>query len=88
MAAFKLQFGSGRAHTITKKSFLPKDEAERIAQDEIKTNVFAKDETKTDGFDLTERSGRAVKVFSLVIFILALCFTFCILYVFRLNETL
>ena len=76
MAVFKLQFGSGRAHTTTQKSFLqkiPKDESKRIAKDEIKTDVH----------DFTERSGRAVKVFSLMIFILVLCFTFCILYVFR-----
>ena len=76
VAVFKLQFGSGRAHTTTQKSFLqkiPKDESKRIAKEEI----------KTDDHDFTERSGRAVKVFSLMIFILVLCFTFCILYVFR-----
>ena len=63
-AEYKLQFGSGRAHDTIQKSF-PKDEAKRIAQDEIKTHVFAKDEIE-DGFDLTERSGRADKVSSSV----------------------
>ena len=75
-AAYKLQFSSGRAHTITKKSFLPKDEAKRIAQDEIKTHVFAKDEIE-DGFDLTERSGREVKVSSQVTFIYYIVLTSC-----------
>ena len=37
----------------------PQDEAKRIAKDEI----------EKDGFDLTERSGRAVKVSSRVKFI-------------------
>ena len=49
----------------------------RIAKEEIETDIFAKDKIKTDGFDLTERSGRAVKVFSQVTFIFIFCFTFC-----------
>ena len=78
-AVSKLQSGLATAaahNNTTKKSFLqkiPKDESKRIAKEEI----------KTDDHDFTERSGRAVKVFSLMIFILVLCFTFCILYVFR-----
>ena len=59
---------------------IPKDEAERINQDEIKTDVFAKEEIETDGFDLTERSGRAVKVSSQVTFIFIYCFTFVCIY--------
>ena len=66
-AVSKLQFGSGRAHDTTEKSFL-QDEAKKIAEDE----------TKTDGFDLTERSGRAVKVSSQVTFIYWFLLTFCI----------
>ena len=80
VAATTLQSGLATAEThidtTTQKSFLqkiPKDESKRIAKEEI----------KTDDHNFTERRGRAVKVFSLMIFILVLCFTFCILYVFR-----
>ena len=81
-AATTLQSGlaTAAAHiTNTKKLFLQatlQDEAKEIAKDEIKTDVSAKDETKTDGFDLTERSGRAVKVSSQVTIIFIFCFTF------------
>ena len=75
-AVSKLQFGSGRAHDTIQKSFL-QDNAKKIAEDEIKTDVFAKDKIKTDGFDLTERSGRAVKVSSQVTFIYYIVLTFC-----------
>ena len=52
----KLQFGSGLAHiTATKKPLL-----HEILQDEAKR--IANYETKTDRFDLTKRSGRAVKI--------------------------
>ena len=76
--------GHGRGSHITTKnsSSFPAD-----LQDEAKDDA-KKEKDLNDFPDLTERSGRAVKVFSLVIFILVLCFTFCILYVFRLNETL
>ena len=75
-AVSKLQFGSGRAHDTIQKSFL-QDDAKKIAEDEIKTDVFAKEEIETDGFDLTERSGRAVKVSSQVTFIYYIVLTFC-----------
>ena len=81
-AATTLQSGlaTAAAHiTNTKKLFLQatlQDEAKEVAKDEIKTDVSAKDETKTDGFDLTERSGRAVKVSSQVTIIFIFCFTF------------
>ena len=82
-AVSKLQFGSGRAHDTTEKSLLQESRRSprtrprgRIAKDEIETDIFAKDKIE-DGFDLTERSGRAVKVSSQVTFIYYIVLTFC-----------
>ena len=79
-AVSKLQSGlaTAAAQNTTKVQEIPKDEAKRINQDEIKTDVFAKEEIETDGFDLTERSGRAVKVSTQVTCIYYIVLTFCI----------